>query len=268
MNVLDGKSVLITGGTGSFGQAFIRYVLQHANPKRIVIYSRDELKQFEMAQKLNAPNVRYFIGDVRDRSRLERALHGIDTVIHAAAMKQVVASEYNPIECIMTNVMGAENLVNACINMKVEKLVALSTDKAVNPINLYGASKLCSDKLFVAANNMAGTDGCRFSVVRYGIVDLATAMAPDCQQNVTGIRPGEKLHEIMIPEDEARQTLEFDDFYVIQPSFHMWEEQHTASYGGRAGKPVEERFSYTSDKNTQWVSDEEFRALFSEKGSK
>ena len=170
MNVLDGKSVLITGGTGSFGQAFIRYVLQHANPKRIVIYSRDELKQFEMAQKLNAPNVRYFIGDVRDRSRLERALHGIDTVIHAAAMKQVVASEYNPIECIMTNVMGAENLVNACINMKVEKLVALSTDKAVNPINLYGASKLCSDKLFVAANNMAGTDGCRFSVVRYGNV--------------------------------------------------------------------------------------------------
>lgn len=325
MSILENKSVLITGGTGSFGKAFVRHVLEHHYVKRLVVYSRDELKQFEMANELNAPNVRYFIGDVRDVGRLERALNGIDTVIHAAAMKQVVASEYNPIECIMTNVMGAENIINACINAGVRQVIALSTDKAVNPINLYGASKLCSDKLFVAANNIAGKGGCRFSVVRYGnvigsrgsvvpvfrkqmaggklsitdprmtrfwltidqgvafviramsmmqggevfvpkipsmhITDLATAMAPDCEQEITGIRPGEKLHEIMIPVDEARQTLEFDDFYVIRPGFHMWRPNEEPLYGGIAGRPVSEGFSYSSNENDQWMGAEDLRKM-------
>lgn len=325
MGTLDDRSILITGGTGSFGRAFVRHILTHHRAKRLVVYSRDELKQFEMANEVNAPNLRYFIGDVRDRGRLERALNGIDTVVHAAAMKQVVASEYNPIECIMTNVMGAENVINACIDTDVKQVVALSTDKAVNPINLYGASKLCSDKLFVAANNIAGTNGCRFSVVRYGnvigsrgsvvpvfrkqmatgklcitdprmtrfwltidqgvrfvirglsmmqggevfvpkipsmrIPDLATAMAPDCEQEITGIRPGEKLHEIMIPVDEARQTVEFDDFYIIRPDFHMWKPDNKYIYDGLTGAPVAEGFSYTSDGNDTWVNAEELRTM-------
>ncbi|PIW26392.1 MAG: UDP-N-acetylglucosamine 4,6-dehydratase (inverting) [Rhodospirillales bacterium CG15_BIG_FIL_POST_REV_8_21_14_020_66_15] len=325
MTSLEGRSLLITGGTGSFGKAFVKHVLAEHNVKRLVVYSRDELKQFEMANELSAPNLRYFIGDVRDAGRLERALNGIDTVIHAAAMKQVVASEYNPIECIMTNVMGAENVINASINAGVKKVIALSTDKAVNPINLYGASKLCSDKLFIAANNISGNQGCRFSVVRYGnvigsrgsvipvfqrqketgtlhitdtrmtrfwltveqgvrfvidsygmmrggevfvpkipsmrIVDLASAVAPDCAQKVTGIRPGEKLHEIMIPVDEARQTLEFENFYVIRPDFHMWNPEEPRMYNGRAGNPVPEGFSYTSDGNPQWVGAEDLRDM-------
>ena len=319
------KNVLITGGTGSFGKAFVRHVLANHNVKRLVVYSRDELKQFEMAQEISSKNLRYFIGDVRDATRLDRALDGIDTVIHAAAMKQVVASEYNPIECIMTNVMGAENVINACLDNGVKRVVALSTDKAVNPVNLYGASKLCSDKLFVAANNIAGTDGCRFSVVRYGnvigsrgsvvpvfrkqmahgklsitdprmtrfwltidqgvgfvirglsmmqggevfvpkipsmrITDLATAMAPECNQEITGIRPGEKLHEIMIPVDEARQTLEFNDFYVIRPDFHMWTPDSHHVYEGLPGAPVPEGFSYTSDGNSIWVNAEQLRTM-------
>ncbi len=325
MGILDGHSVLITGGTGSFGKAFVRHVLKHHDVKRLVVYSRDELKQFEMAADLSAPNLRYFIGDVRDAGRLERALDGIDTVIHAAALKQVVAAEYNPIECILTNVMGAENVINAAINAGVEKVIALSTDKAVNPINLYGASKLCSDKLFIAANHVSGGGGCRFSVVRYGnvigsrgsvipvfrqqrksgvlsitdpsmtrfwltveqgvefvvdslgrmhggetfipkipsmkITDLATAIAPECRQETTGIRPGEKLHEIMVPVDEARQTLEFDGFFIIQPSFHLWEVSKARTYDSDAGTPVDPGFSYTSDNNDRWVTAEDLREM-------
>lgn len=325
MDLLKNRSILITGGTGSFGKAFVQHILANHSVKRLVIYSRDELKQFEMANELDAPNLRYFIGDVRDSGRLERALSGIDTVIHAAAMKQVVASEYNPIECIMTNVMGAENVINASINAGVKQVIALSTDKAVNPINLYGASKLCSDKLFIAANNIAGTGGCRFSVVRYGnvigsrgsvipvfrkqmksgkvsitdarmsrfwltvdqgvrfvirsllmmhggevfvpkipsmrIVDLASALAPGCKQEITGIRPGEKLHEVMIPVDEARQTLEFNDFYVIQPDFHMWQPESVSCYEEQKGEFVPEGFSYSSDENAHLLSAEELRVM-------
>lgn len=317
MDNLDNRSILITGGTGSFGRACVHHILTQHKVKRLVVYSRDELKQFEMCNELDADNLRYFIGDVRDASRLERAMNGIDTVIHAAAMKQVVASEYNPIECIMTNVIGAENVINAAINAGVKKVIALSTDKAVNPINLYGASKLCADKLFVAANHIAGNQGCRFSVVRYGnvigsrgsvvpvfrkqmesgtlkitdrrmtrfwltieqgvefviqslghmhggevfipkipsmkIVDLALAMAPDCNQEETGIRPGEKLHEIMIPADEARHTFEFENFYVIQPNFIRWDINGARTYAGATGRQVPEGFSYTSDGNTEWM---------------
>lgn len=327
MAILDDQSVLLTGGTGSFGNAFVRHVLQHHKVKRLVVYSRDELKQFEMAQKVDAPNLRYFIGDVRDAHRLERALAGIDTVIHAAAMKQVVASEYNPIECIMTNVIGAENVINASINCGVKRVISLSTDKAVNPINLYGASKLCSDKLFVAANHIAGTKGCRFAVVRYGnvmasrgsvipmfrqqsiegkvsitdprmtrfwltlnqgvrfviqslnfmrggevfvpkipsmrVTDLATAIAPNCKQEITGIRPGEKLHEVMIPADESRNTIEFDDFFVIQPNFHMWSIDDSPTFGGQTGIPVADGFAYTSDGNTQWLSPDDLNSALS-----
>ncbi len=321
MGSLDGRKVLLTGGTGSFGKAFVKKLLQEHDVKRLVVYSRDELKQFDMAQDIDAPNLRYFIGDVRDGNRLERAFDGIDTVIHAAALKQVVTAEYNPIECIMTNILGAENVINAAINKGVRHVIALSTDKAVNPLNLYGATKLCSDKLFVAANNMSGKSGCKFSVVRYGnviasrgsvvpvfrkqkqtgtltitdprmtrfwltleqgtdfvikclrlmrggevfipkipsmrIADLATAMAPQCKQKVIGIRPGEKLHEVLIPADEAGYTLEFKDYYIINPSIHMWEENRTRVYGGEDGHAVSENFEYSSDANTQWISGQE-----------
>src|SRR5215813_6793671 len=259
---LDGHAILVTGGTGSFGQAFVKRVLAEHRPSRLVVYSRDELKQFEMQQKFSAKPLRFFIGDIRDVDRLNRALAGIDIVIHAAALKQVPAAEYNPIECIKTNVIGAENIINASIDQGVKKVVALSTDKAVNPVNLYGATKLCSDKLFVAGNHLAGRGGPQFAVVRYGnvlgsrgsvvplfkqhratkripitdprmtrfwirlddgaafvarcldlitggeifvpkipsmrIVDLADAVAPGCEHDVIGIRPGEKLHELLI----------------------------------------------------------------------
>jgi len=310
----------VTGGTGSFGQAFVKHLLSHHRPKRVVVFSRDELKQFEMAQHVDAPQLRYFIGDVRDEARLERAFEGIDTVVHAAAMKQVVAAEYNPIECIKTNVLGAENIINASINMGVKKVIALSTDKAVNPLNLYGATKLCSDKLFVAANHLAKAMGTEFSVVRYGnvvgsrgsvipffkerratgklpitdprmtrfwitleagvkfvedsivrmkggevfvpkiasmnIVDLAKALAPECELETVGIRPGEKLHEVLIPEDEARNTLEYDDFYIIHPT-HLRDRPESGDYGGKLGKPLPEDFSYASDTNPVWVTEEE-----------
>jgi UDP-N-acetylglucosamine 4,6-dehydratase/5-epimerase len=314
---LDAKSILVTGGTGSFGQEFIRRILERHFLKRVVIYSRDELKQFEMQQRFSDPALRYFIGDVRDGGRLYRALNGIDIVVHAAALKQVPAAEYNPIECIKTNVIGAENVINACIDQKIKKVVALSTDKAVNPVNLYGASKLCSDKLFVAANHLAGKDGPRFSVVRYGnvigsrgsvvpffkeraktgklpitdrrmtrfwiklsegaafvercirlmrggeifipkipsmrITDLATAIGPDCKQDIIGIRPGEKLHELLITRDDARHTLEFDDYYVIQPNVHMWDQTQSKSYDGMEGRSVPAEFDYASDSNPQWL---------------
>lgn len=322
---LDGKSILVTGGTGSFGQAFIRRVLDRHRPKRVVIYSRDELKQFEMQQRVSDPALRYFIGDVRDAERLYRALNGVEIVVHAAALKQVPAAEYNPIECIKTNVIGAENVINACIDQKVRKIVALSTDKAVNPVNLYGASKLCSDKLFVAANHLAGRDGPRFSVVRYGnvigsrgsvvpffkekaktgklpvtdarmtrfwiklpdgaafvercirlmrggeifipkipsmrITDLATAIAPECKQEIIGIRPGEKLHELLITRDDAGHTLEFDGFYVIQPNIHMWEQTESKSYDGAEGRSVPDGFEYASDSNPQWLDAAQLKSV-------
>jgi UDP-N-acetylglucosamine 4,6-dehydratase len=318
MASLDDSSILVTGGTGSFGQKFVRHLLAAHKPRRIVVYSRDELKQYEMGQSIQAPQLRYFIGDVRDRERLSRALHGIDTIVHAAAMKQVVAAEYNPIECIKTNVIGAENIVNAAIDSGVKRVIALSTDKAVNPINLYGATKLCSDKLFIAGNHLAGKNGPRFSVVRYGnvagsrgsvvplfqrlraggklpitdermtrfwitlkqgvefvekclglmrggevfipkipsmrVTDLAKAMAPECEQEVVGIRPGEKLHECMIPQDEARLTREFSDFYVILPSMPTGQPAGEWMYAGNSGKPVAENFEYSSETNHSWAT--------------
>jgi len=324
---LDDASILITGGTGSFGQAFVRTLLARYRPRRIAIFSRDELKQYEMAQRLplsKYPNLRYFIGDVRDGSRLRRAMQGIDYVIHAAALKHVPIAEYNPIEVINTNIYGAENVINAAIDCGVERVIALSTDKAANPINLYGATKLCSDKLFIAANNLSGHEGARFSVVRYGnvlasrgsvvelyrrmiangteslpitdprmtrfwitleqgvkfvlralasmtggeiyvpkvpsmrVVDLAHTMAPNLKQHVVGIRPGEKLHEVLIGADDARTTLELDDAYVIRPAFHNWTQE---TKGGEGGRPVPEDFKFTSDNNTQWLEGAQLLAL-------
>lgn len=314
---LNGKSVLVTGGTGSFGKHFIKTVIREYKPRRLIIFSRDELKQFEMQQEFpheQYPFIRYFIGDVRDRDRLELALNDVDFVVHAAAMKQVTTAEYNPFECIRTNVFGAENVVNACLRRGVKRVVALSTDKAANPVNLYGASKLASDKIFVAANNLAGADGTRFSVVRYGnvfgsrgsvipffrkliengadslpitdermtrfwitlsqgvnfvlssmemmrggeiyvpkiasstIPQLATLVSPSHKQHVVGIRPGEKLHETMIPADDAHCTVELGDRYVILQSFATAARD---AYLHRGGKPVPDGFSYSSDNNPE-----------------
>jgi len=323
---INGSSVLVTGGTGSFGKKFVKLLLEKYKPRRLVVFSRDELKQFEMSQELDAPNLRYFIGDVRDEARLRRAFQGIDLVIHAAALKQVPAAEYNPIECIMTNVMGAENVINVAIDSGVKKVVALSTDKAVNPINLYGATKLCADKLFIAANNLSGSDGTRFSNVRYGnvigsrgsvvpffkkmretgvipitdsrmtrfwitldqgaqfvarcvgmmsggetfvaklpsmqITDLAEAIAPGCKQEIVGIRPGEKLHEVMVPSEEARHTIEFDDFFVIKgEQVPSRSKADPNLYGGQVGAPVDEAFHYASNTNDEWLSVDQLRAV-------
>jgi UDP-N-acetylglucosamine 4,6-dehydratase/5-epimerase len=321
---LDGASILLTGGTGSFGQVFVRRLLADHRPSRVVIYSRDELKQHEMAQRFTQDELRFFIGDVRDLARLERALKGVEIVIHAAALKQVPAAEYNPIECIKTNVFGAENVINACLDQGVKKVIALSTDKAVSPINLYGATKLCADKLFVAANNLAGKGGTRFSVVRYGnvigsrgsvvpffkdrsktgklpitdarmtrfwirledganfvmqalgmmrggeifipkiasmrITDLAKAICPSCQHEIVGIRPGEKLHELLIARDDARHTLEFDSFFVIQPPVHFWDQEDHGAYDDRQGRQVASDFEYASDSNSNWLDTEQLRA--------
>lgn len=316
----DGRSVLVTGGTGSFGRSFIAALLARARPRRIVIFSRDELKQFEMshdfAERDRDGVLRYFLGDVRDQARLALALRGIEFVVHAAALKQVTTAEYNPFECIRTNVMGAENVVQASLATGVSRVIALSTDKAANPVNLYGASKLASDKIFVAANHLAGRDGCRFAVVRYGnvvgsrgsvvplfrrliaegadhlpvtdprmtrfwitlrqgvdfvmssaammtggeifvpkipsmrISDLATAMAPHLPQRVVGIRPGEKLHETMITEDDARTTLDLGDRYVIEPSIVLYSRGDMRALGG---VPVAETFRYASDSNPEWL---------------
>ncbi len=314
---LNEKSVLITGGTGSFGKHFVKTVVARYKPRRVVIFSRDELKQFEMAQEFSQkdyPFMRYFIGDVRDRDRLDLALRDVDYVIHAAAMKQVPTAEYNPFECIRTNVFGAENLVYAALRRNVKKVVALSTDKAANPVNLYGASKLASDKIFVAANNLAGAEGTRFSVVRYGnvmgsrgsvvpffkklaadgaeslpitdtrmtrfwitlqqgvnfvlssmkmtrggeifvpkipsttITDLARLIEPKLGQHVVGIRPGEKLHETMVPADDSHSTVELEDRYVILASFASGSREAYLNSGAR---PVEEGFSYSSDSNPE-----------------
>ncbi len=314
---LNDKSVLVTGGTGSFGKHFIKTVIAEYKPRRLIIFSRDELKQFDMAQEFpieKYPFMRYFIGDVRDRDRLDLALRDVDYVVHAAAMKQVTTAEYNPFECIRTNVFGAENVVSAALRSGVKRVVALSTDKAANPINLYGASKLASDKIFVAANNLSGNDGPRFSVVRYGNVfgsrgsvvpffkkladegaeslpitdmrmtrfwitltqgvnfvlssmelmrggeiyvpkipssnlpDLARLVSPNLGQHVVGIRPGEKLHETMIPADDAHCTVELDDRYVILQSFAQAARD---AYLHRGAKPVPEGFSYSSDTNPE-----------------
>lgn len=317
--MFNDKVVLVTGGTGSFGQKFISRVLRDYRPKRLIVFSRDELKQFEMRQAFSESAyscLRYFIGDVRDRERLYRAFDGVDIVIHAAALKQVPACEYNPIEAIKTNILGAANIIDAAIDRQVQKVVALSTDKAASPINLYGATKLCSDKLFTAGNHYAGNHGTRFSVVRYGnvvgsrgsvvpfflkmretgvvpitdprmtrfwitleqgvdlvvkalermhggeifvpkipsmnILDLAKAIAPDCRTEVVGIRPGEKLHEVMIPEDDAWHTVEYPDHYAILPTFKEWSAEIYSEQ--TSGKLCPPGFRYSSETNTDWLT--------------
>ena len=321
--MLNDKVVLVTGGTGSFGMEFVKQALEHYSPKRLVVFSRDELKQFEMSQVFSPskyPAMRYFLGDVRDLARLRRALRGVDIVVHAAALKQVPAAEYNPHEAVKTNINGAANLIEACLDSGVSKCVALSTDKAVNPVNLYGATKLCSDKLFIAGNNYATADQTTFSIVRYGnvmgsrgsviplflklrhtgrlpvtdpamtrfwleiqdgvqfvfkslermeggevfipkipsmrIVDLAKAIGPDCELDVVGIRPGEKLHEIMVPDAESRNTLEYDDHYVIYPIFRDMEGVIKA----KGGRRLADDFEYRSNTNTWWMNEEQLKA--------
>lgn len=325
--MLDGRGILITGGTGSFGKAFIRTLLTRYKPRRVIVFSRDELKQYEMQTDplfRDAKALRFFIGDVRDPERLEMALRDVDYIIHAAALKQVPAAEYNPFECIRTNVMGAENVVNAAIRAGVKRVVALSTDKAANPINLYGASKLAADKIFTAGNHLGGEGGPRFGVVRYGnvigsrgsvvpffekllaegaetlpvtddrmtrfwitldqgvgfvlsslammtggevfipkipsmyVTDIAEAVAPGIKTHVVGIRPGEKLHEVMVPADEARTTIELKDRFVIEPNFAWWSRE---SYNCNGARPVPENFCYSSDLNSEWLTPEGLRQL-------
>ncbi len=321
------KSILITGGTGSFGRRFAATVLREHRPRRLVIFSRDELKQHEMRMNgFDDPCVRFFIGDVRDVDRLRRAMHGVHIVVHAAALKQVPACEYNPFEAVLTNVMGARNVIEAAIDCHVEKVLALSTDKAVNPVNLYGATKLCAEKLFVQGNAYSGAGGTQFSCVRYGnvvgsrgsvipvflsqrssgqititdarmtrfwltldqavqfvlsvlptmvggevfvpkipsmkIEHLARAVAPDCRVEYIGIRPGEKLHELLISEDEARHTLELDRLFVIQPVHPWWKEKH--SYRGR---PLADGYTYTSNNNSEWLGHDELKALLESKSA-
>ncbi len=324
---MTGKSILITGGTGSFGRHFIRTILQKFQPHRLIVFSRDELKQFEMAQEFNAECMRYFLGDVRDLHRLMQAMEGVDYVVHAAALKQVPAAEYNPFECIKTNVMGAQNVIDAAMANGIQNVVALSTDKAAAPINLYGATKLCSDKLFVAANNAKGARSIKFSVVRYGnvmgsrgsvipfflekrktgllpltdvamtrfnitldrgvelvlhalnqslggeifvpkipsyrITDLATAVGPSCRQTVVGIRPGEKIHEEMITETDALQTIETDDHFIIVPTLAGINNVDLAARFSEAhkGQAVPRGFSYSSGTNTDWLTVDQIRAL-------
>ncbi len=327
--MFNGKTILVTGGTGSFGKKFIATVLSRYQPARLIVYSRDELKQFEMQQRFNHPCMRYFIGDVRDAERLDMALRDVDFVVHAAALKQVPAAEYNPMECIKTNVGGAENVIKAALNNGVQKVIALSTDKAANPINLYGATKLCSDKLFVAANNMAGKNPTIFSVVRYGnvvgsrgsvvpffdnliksgadtlpithpemtrfwltlqqgvdfvlsnfqrmrggelfvpkipsvrITDLAAAMAPALKQEIIGIRPGEKLHEVMCPADDSFHTYEFNDYYVIAPSISFTSRNNDFSINalGETATLVASSFEYNSLNNQHFLSIAELQSM-------
>jgi UDP-N-acetylglucosamine 4,6-dehydratase len=323
--MLDGKVVLVTGGTGSFGQRFIEAVLQRYRPERLIVFSRDELKQFQMRERFSEqdhPCLRYFIGDVRDRDRLYRAFDGVDIVIHAAALKQVPACEYNPLEAIKTNVVGAANIVDAAIDRNVQRVIALSTDKAASPINLYGATKLCSDKLFIAANSYSGHHATRFSVVRYGnvmgsrgsvvpfflkmrssgvlpitdprmtrfwiplqqgvefvlaslqrmkggeifvpkipsmkVVDVARAIAPECRTEIVGVRPGEKLHEVMVPEDDARNTLEYDDYFAILPSAEDAIAKAAVEPGWRR---CAEDFRYSSEMNSHWLTVEELQEM-------
>ena len=323
--MLNDKVLLITGGTGSFGKKFVDIVIREYQPKKLIVFSRDELKQHEMRQifpDVGDSPMRYFIGDVRDKDRLYRAFNGVDIVVHAAALKQVPACEYNPFEAIQTNVVGAKNVIDAAIDNAVKRVVAISTDKAANPVNLYGATKLCAEKLFVAGNSYTGWGDMRFSCVRYGnvlgsrgsviplfaqqrengkititdkqmtrfwitleqgvrfvircieqmqggevfvpkipsmrIMDLAEAVAPGCQIEFIGVRPGEKLHEVLISSDEARYALELEDMYVIQPA-HQWWGQERASH--IKGKPLPNGFKYTSDSNDGWLSIEVLQEL-------
>lgn len=326
--MFNNKSVLITGGTGSFGQEFIKTLLENYKPSRVVVFSRDELKQFEMQQRFPQSVMRFFLGDVRDASRLHQAMRGIDYVVHAAALKQVPAAEYNPMECIKTNIHGAENVIAAALDNEVQKVIALSTDKAANPVNLYGATKLASDKLFVSANNIAGGHITRFSVVRYGnvvgsrgsvvpafkqmlaqgakelpvtdtrmtrfwitlrqgvkfvirnfermyggeifvpripsmrILDLVESLSPSIPIRVIGIRPGEKLHEIMCPADDSHLTLEFSDHYVIRPTIRFINQvDYTTNAVGETGVPVKEGFDYSSGTNPYFLTVEELRRM-------
>ena len=327
--MFNGKAILITGGTGSFGHQYTETLLKRYKPSRIIIYSRDEQKQWAMQQQFPQEEMRFFIGDVRDRSRLKRAMRGVDYVIHAAALKIVPVAEYNPMECIKTNIHGAENVIRAAIDCGVTKVIALSTDKAANPINLYGATKLASDKLFVAANNMVGMQETRFAVVRYGnvvgsrgsvvpffqklikdgakslpvtdermtrfwitlqqgvdfvlknfermyggeifvpkipsmrITDLAEAMAPGMKAEIVGIRPGEKLHEVMCPADDSHLTLEFNDHYVIRPTikFFSYESDYTTNNISENGKPVQQGFEYNSGSNEHFLSVKELAQI-------
>lgn len=326
--MFNDSSILVTGGTGSFGRKFIATILARYKPRRVIVYSRDELKQYEMQQDFPQDQLRFFIGDVRDGERLKQAMRDVDFVVHAAALKQVPAAEYNPTECIRTNVGGAENVIAAALANGVKKVVALSTDKAASPINLYGATKLLSDKLFVAANNTVGKQETRFAVVRYGnvvgsrgsvvplfqkmvadgakelpitdprmtrfwitlqegvdfvieafermyggellvpkipsalITDLAKAIAPELPQKVIGIRPGEKLHELMISRDDSSHTLEFARHYVITPTIRFVEGKDYETNGkGETGRPVEEGFKYASNTNDRFLTQDEIKAL-------
>jgi len=326
--VLDNANILITGGTGSFGRKFTEYILENAKPRRVVIFSRDEVKQLEMREQFPDPPggvMRYFIGDVRDRERLYRAFRGVDIVVHAAALKQVPTAEYNPLEVIKTNILGASNIIDAAIDCGVKKVIALSSDKAVNPVNLYGATKLCADKLFVSAGAYAGPGDTRFAAVRYGnvlgsrgsvipefikrresgtlpitdermtrfwitleqavkfvvksvglmkgcevfvpkipsmrVVDLAKTLVPECHHEMVGIRPGEKLHEVLLTEEEARRTLEFEDHFVILP--HPLKPNPETDHL-REGRPVREDFRYSSESNSQWLSGETLKRIIVE----
>jgi len=321
--MFNSKDILITGGTGSFGKKYTEIILKEYNPNKIIIYSRDEFKQYEMSQKFNDKRMRYFIGDVRDKDRLTKAMEDVDIVIHAAALKHVPVAEYNPMECIKTNINGASNVIDAALEVEAEKVIALSTDKAAAPINLYGATKLASDKLFVAANNMVGKRKTRFAVVRYGnvigsrgsvvpffmnlikneakelpithkdmtrflitleegvrfvlkdfermqggeifipklpsmkIVDLAKCLAPNLPHKIIGIRPGEKLHEVMITRDD--RVVEFDDHFVIKPTINFgFEADYTKNSLGEIGKE-KEGFEYSSGSNDWWLTCEEFK---------
>ena len=331
--MLNNKSILITGGTGSFGKHLIKTILKQHQPERIIVYSRDELKQFEMQNSKIFANekvlIRYFIGDIRDFKRLKKAMEDVNIVVHAAALKQVPATEYNPFEAVKTNVIGAQNVIDAAFETNVQKVVALSSDKAAAPINLYGATKLTSDKLFIAANNYKGKHDIKFSVVRYGnvlgsrgsvipfflkqkengvlditdnrmtrfnitlqqgvdfvlqclermwggelfvpkipsyrILDVAEAVAPECKQNIVGIRPGEKMHEEMITQSDALNTIEFEDYYVILPSIRIWSKEKFINKSNfRKGRPCEEGFSYNSNTNQHFLSVNELKKLIEE----
>lgn len=322
--MLNDKSILITGGTGSFGKKCTELILRQYKPKRLIIFSRDELKQYEMTQLFPDSQfdcIRYFIGDVRDKERLYRAFRGVDFVIHAAALKQVPAAEYNPFEAVKTNIIGAQNVINVAIDQGVKRVIALSTDKAANPINLYGATKLCSDKLFIAGNAYVGRNQTRFAVVRYGnvvgsrgsviplfqkkktsgllpitdqemtrfwitleqavdfvlksfermvggelfvpkipsmkVIDLAKAICPNCEFEFIGMRPGEKLHETMIPKDDARNCVEFDEYYVIKPQFYYFERR----FCDKGCKTLPDGFEYTSSNNDCWLTTRELKTM-------
>lgn len=316
------KKILLTGGTGSFGKAFTNYVLKHRRPNVLRIFSRDELKQFEMAQQFDDPAVRFFIGDIRDRERLDRAMRGVDIVVHAAAMKQVVACEYNPFEAVKTNIIGTQNVIDIAINCSVSNLISISTDKAVNPVNLYGATKLCQERIVIQSNAYVGPKKTRLSCVRYGnvvgsrgsvvpvfmeqkkngeltvtdkemtrfwislpqavkfvvscidrmvggeifvpkipsmkIMDLAQAIAPEAMVKIVGIRPGEKVHEVLLTSEESRHTLDVGDRYIIEPELSWWDRGH------HVGKKLKEGFFYSSERNTRWLSESELAEILEE----